>query len=129
MNDSELPDEVRGLIASSVPNLDALEVLIFLAGHSAQAWTADALVHAIRPVKETEMRQYLNLFGDQRLLEASPSGGYRFRPATPSLESAVAALCRAYNERPVTLIRTVYSIADARKLQAFADAFRLKKEP
>jgi hypothetical protein len=44
------------------------------------------------------------------------------------VESAIGLLLRAYNERPVTLIRTVYAIADAKKIQAFADAFKIKKD-
>jgi hypothetical protein len=44
------------------------------------------------------------------------------------LERAIGLLLRAYNERPVTLIRTVYAIADAKKIQAFADAFKIKKD-
>lgn len=129
MNDTRLSEEIRALIHSSVPDVDALELLIFLACQPPRVWTAEALGDAIRPMEETALRQYLALFQEQKLVEPAGPGGVVYKPASAALASAVAGLCRAYNERPVTLIRTVYSIADSRKIQAFSDAFRLKKNP
>lgn len=128
MNDLEFSDEVRQLIASSVPNLDALEVLMFLARHPEQTWTAADLDGAVRPMKSSELRQYLILFVEQGLISASPPDGFQYRPRTPALESAAIALRKAYDERPVTLIRTVHAIGDLKKIQSFADAFKLKKD-
>ena len=129
MNDSELSEEIRALIHSSVPDLDALELLIVLACQTPRVWTAETLGDAIRPIKESALRQYLALFQEQKLVETPSPGDVVYKPASAALASAVAGLCRAYNERPVTLIRTIYSIADSRKIQAFADAFKLKKKP
>ena len=39
----------------------------------------------------------------------------------------VATLAQAYEERPVTLFRLVYALRD-RKVQSFADAFKLRKD-
>ena len=128
MNDAVLSEAIHRLIHSSVPDLDALELLVFLADHPDRAWNAESLAGAVRPMSESAIRQYLGLYREQKLVEPAEPGVV-FRPATPELASAVRELCTAYNERPVTLIRTVYAIADARKIQAFADAFRLKKEP
>lgn len=101
---------------------------MLFAHHPHDVWTVDGLVDAVRPMGSQAIRQYLSLFQEQQLLEADPEGRYAFRPAVPELVAAVAELCRAYHERPVTLIRTVYTIADNRKIQAFADAFRLRKD-
>lgn len=127
MKDSELPQEIRELISASVPTLDALELLMTLARTSEQTWTLDQLLHGIPTLKPSEARQYLQLFVDRRLLTTSPEG-VQFAPGTPAVAQAMSALCRAYNERPVTLIRTIYAIADERKIQSFADAFRLKRD-
>ncbi len=127
MAESELPEDVRQLIWSAVPSVDALELVVFLAGQAGRTWTPDALLHEFPRMKDAELREYLRVLQQQRLLEPAASG-LTWRPATPALEAAVAGLCRAYQERPVTLIRTIYSIADSRKIQAFADAFKLKKD-
>jgi hypothetical protein len=51
--------------------------------------------------------------------------GYAYEPATPALEQAIGELGHAYNERPVTLIGSIYRIADS-KIQSFSDSFRLR---
>jgi hypothetical protein len=126
--DPELPPEVVRLIHDSVPTVDALEILVMLACAPDATWSAADLHAKFSRVSETTMAMYLKELAGQGIVLAEPSGGYRYRPASPAIEAAVAGLCKAYNERPVTLIRTVYSTADKRQIQSFADAFRLKKE-
>jgi len=88
------------------------------------------LITALRPagVTETVVRESLALLRTQGILSETPEGRILYRPDSPVLERAIGLLLRAYNERPVTLIRTVYAIADAKKIQAFADAFKIKKD-
>lgn len=130
MRERELSDEVRSLIQSSVPTPDALEVLVGIARKAPATLTPEQLAEALRPAALTAAmaRGFLRFFRSQGIVVESPGEGFRYRPATPELERAVQGLIKAYNERPVTLIRTVYELADQRALQAFSDAFRLKKD-
>ena len=91
--------------------------------------TVAELTDALRPSAVTEpvLREALVLLRSQGILSETPDG-ILYRPDSPALESAIGLLLRAYNERPVTLIRTVYAIADAKKIQVFADAFKIKKD-
>jgi len=50
----------------------------------------------------------------------------RYRPATAQLDAHVRTLAKAYEERPVTLIRIIYALRDG-KIRSFADAFKLRK--
>ena len=92
--------------------------------------TVPELIEAMRPagVSALVVRESVALLRAQGIFAETPDGRIRYRPDSPAMESAVGLLLRAYNERPVTLIRTVYAIADAKKIQAFADAFKLKKD-
>jgi len=92
--------------------------------------TMPELIETMRPVAVSDLvvREAVALFRAQGILSGTPEGRLLYRPASPAVESAVGLLLRAYNERPVTLIRTVYAIADAKKIQAFADAFKLKRD-
>lgn len=130
MNDTELPAEVRQLIHSSVPSIDALEVLMQVILHRDAPRSAPDLIEALRPTGVTEpaVRESLALLRAQGILSVTPEGNILYRPDSPAVERALGLLLQAYNERPVTLIRTVYAIADAKKIQAFADAFRIKKD-
>ena len=130
MSEPELPAEVRQLIYSSVPSIDALEVLVQVVRSKDIPRTVPELIEALRPTEVTEpvVREALALLRTQGILSQSPEGEILYRPNSPALERALGLLVRAYNERPVTLIRTVYAIADAKKIQAFADAFKIKKD-
>jgi hypothetical protein len=130
VNETELPAEVRQLIHSSVPSIDALEVLIQVVRHRDTPRTLPELIEVLgrAAVSEPVVRESLALFRGQGILSETPDGTILYRPDSPAVDTAVGLLLRAYNERPVTLIRTVYSIADAKRIQAFADAFKLKKD-
>lgn len=129
MSVPELPAEVRQLIYSSVPSIDALEVLVQVVRHQDRPCTVPELIEALRPnaVTEPVVREALALFRTHGILSETPDGRILCRPDSP-VKGAIGLLVRAYNERPVTLIRTVYAIADAKKIQAFADAFKIKKD-
>ncbi len=61
------------------------------------------------------------------LVEQAKESRWGYQTPSSDLEAVVAGLTKAYNERPVTLVRTIYSLRDA-KLRSLADAFRFKKE-
>lgn len=126
----DLPDNVRQLLQSSVPTIDALEVLIFLARHPGRSWLSKEIVDQMQPtvLLEKNVKECLTLFQSQGLGVENPDAGFSYGPTSPDLQAAVAALTTAYNERPVTLIRAVYAIQDRKQIQSFADAFKLKKE-
>ncbi|MBI4500965.1 MAG: hypothetical protein HY700_07370 [Gemmatimonadetes bacterium] len=130
MNGFELPADVRQLIRDSVPTPDALEALVLLVRNPAQSRTAEEMVVAMLPivVSESAMNDYLALFRSHGLVVEQEGARFAHQPATPGVEAAVRGLLKAYNERPVTLIRTVYAIADSKRIQSFADAFKLKKD-
>ena len=52
---------------------------------------------------------------------------FTYDPLSAELERAIGELAHAYNERPVTLIRVLYRVADS-KIQSFADSFKLRKD-
>lgn len=124
---TDLPEHLLSFLQAAVPSFPAAELLVFLASHRGP-WKSSALAHAVEPmsIAADESDKYLALFKSAGLLADQP-GGFVFAPATPELDAAVAALGQAYNERPVTLIRTINALAD-HKLQSFADAFKLKKD-
>ena len=130
VRERELPDEVRILIQASVPTPDALEVLVGIARCAPATLTPEQLAESLRPATITVpmARGFLQFFRSQGIVVESAGEGFRFEPASPELGQAVLGLIKAYDERPVTLIRTVYDLADQKALQAFSDAFRLKKD-
>ncbi len=129
MAERELPDNVRGLISSSVPTLDALELLIGVARRAPAVMSPEMLYRELgsKAIGLGGVRDYCRFLTGQGVIAEDPPGLFGYRPATSDLDDAVQGLLRAYNERPVTLIRTVYDLADQKRIQAFSDAFRFKR--
>lgn len=129
MTSNELPENVRALIARAVPTIDALELLLQLVREPARSWTAAELsAGAPAGVREPGVAAFLDTLRAQNLVEEREPARYVYHAGTPALQQAVAGLLTAYRERPVTLIRTIYAIADSRAIQSFADAFKLKRD-
>lgn len=125
-----LPDDVRRLIESSVPTLEALEIVLLLARDPGRVWSPGPIVQMLQPSKlsEAEVREYLIMLSRQGLLTDEGGVSFTYAPDSAALTKAVEGLLVAYHQRPVTLIRTIYANADLKNIRSFADAFRLKKD-
>lgn len=129
MTASDLPEILIRLIRSSVPTFPAAELLLFFLRHPDRAWTTAEITHAIRPtlIAASAVDEYVGLFKARGLLNQDAGGGYRFQPESEAMHSAVELLAQAYNERPVTLIRTIYALGESR-IQSFADSFKFNQD-
>lgn len=126
MGTNDFSPSLLRIIRSCVPTFAAAELLVFLSRHPARRWKSEEISVEIRPtiIPLSAINEYLELFRSSGLVRAA-DGDFEYAPAAPDLEEAIGELVLAYNERPVTLIRTIYTIADL-KIQSFADSFRLK---
>jgi len=126
--DLPFPQSLLELIQSCVPTLQAAEVLLFFASHPDRDFSTEEVVVCMRPAVITvpAVKEYTALFATHGLV-TDAHGRLRYGPLSSALERAIGELARAYNERPVTLIRVIYRIADS-KIQSFADSFKLRKD-
>jgi hypothetical protein len=129
VHEKELPDDLIRFIHASVPSIDALEMLLFVVRQSGERCTVAQVNDAMRgSVEESAVVSYLAQLVAQGVLTGSPANGYAYADAAPAITHVIDRLVRAYNERPVTLIRTVYQVADSNSIQRFADAFKFRKD-
>jgi hypothetical protein len=126
MTDADFPEELCLLIKDTIPTIEAAELLVVFSLDPAKQWKAEEIVHKIRPtvIAEAEVRKCLLLFQAHGLVIENQDAGFQYQPVSAALDSTVRALAKAYKERPVTLIRLIYS----RNIQSFADAFKIKKD-
>jgi predicted DNA-binding transcriptional regulator len=113
------------LVRTCVRSVWALELLFFLRAHQGQAWTAERLVREQRS-SERAVRDALDAFVRAGLVRPGDAG-FAYQPASPELDSLVARLAETYAERPTAVIRMIVAAPEDR-LQAFLDAFRLKRD-
>ena len=123
-----LPKSLIEFIQECIPTYQAAELLLFFASHPDGDFSAENVVVAMRPVVITvpAVKEYASLFVDKGLI-VQADGRYRYGPSTVDLERGIGELAHAYNEKPVTLIRAIYRIADS-KIQSFADSFKLRED-
>jgi hypothetical protein len=129
MEDSAFSDEFCRFIQTALPSVDAAELLLQLAGEPARWWSAGELAARLRPastIGDADVLRYLEQFQARGLIAVGPDKRVQLRPADATLEDHVRTLARAYQERPVTLIRVIYALRDT-KIQSFADAFKLTR--
>ena len=103
--------------------------MVLLARNAQRHWEIDELVAALKPtqIAPPALRKYLARFESLGLVEQTAEGRLSYRAPAGELREVVEALAKAFNEKPVTLVRTIYSLRDT-KLRSLADAFRLKKD-
>lgn len=129
MEDSDFSDDFCRFLQSTVTTVDAAELLLAIARNPEAAASLGELLGQLGPdvrITEAEAAKQAEHFQGRGLVEMDASRRVRLRPATPALEAHVRTLAKVYNERPVTLIRMIYALRDAR-IQSFADAFKLRK--
>jgi hypothetical protein len=127
-----LPEDVHRFIAEHIHSVEQMEALVALRRAGERAWDATALGRALYTTPEAA-GQRLKELAALRLLETvpmptpAPAPGFRYQPATPELARLADDVIAAYEKRRVTVISLIYSKPHA-NVQAFADAFRLRKE-
>jgi hypothetical protein len=129
MEDADFSDDFCRFLQTTVPAVDAAELLLLLRRTPDTVWQVAGLASELRPsvpISEAEAARYLETFQARGLVLAEEGAGVRYRPASDDLRMYGDMLALAYKERPVTLIRMIYALRDSR-IQTFADAFRLRK--
>lgn len=117
MEDADFSDDFCRFLQACVPTVQAAELLLQLAA---------APDVELRPKDPVEAK-ILQSFHTGGLAMASVDQAYQYRPANETLQNYVRMLAKAYEERPVTLIRIIYALRDG-KIRSFADAFRVRKD-
>lgn len=128
MADNDLPVEVRDLIARHLETMEHVDALLVLHRAPDRGWTADEVATELRIAPKGLVKTLADL-EKSGLVErdAAREGAYRYAPATSLLARSVEALLQAYNQRPVTLVKAIYSRPPS-AVRSFADAFRLRTE-
>lgn len=126
---AQLPPSLIQFIRSCIRTYQAAEVLLFFASHPERAYAPEEVVVAMRPTVLTvpAVKEYTAVFVARGLIAERPDGAFTYGPTSADLEHSIAELAHAYNERPVTLIKVIYTMTDG-TIRSFADAFDLRKE-
>jgi hypothetical protein len=128
LRSNDLPEDVRRFIADHIESVEQLEILLLLHQHGGRVWTAESVARELRiaPISAGERLDDLARASILSRTQGNPAE-YRYAPASPKLDEAVAGLATAYSERRVTVINLIFS-KPVDKIRTFADAFRLRRD-
>ncbi|MCA1664729.1 MAG: hypothetical protein LC659_10740 [Myxococcales bacterium] len=125
--------DVRRFILDHIGSVEMLSVLLLLYKEPDRGWTAIEVAQELRS-NEWSADLQLQALVARQLVRASTDTPPRFS-ADRRHAAAVAVVARTYEERRVAIITLIYSRPDddgveqpVDPVQAFADAFKLRKD-
>lgn len=123
----EISNEVRSLIHRSVSTMDHVEVLVRLYEADGRPLLLAEIERATRLSPDAAERCAQDLVRAHLASYDPAARAYAFVTSTVGDRNTVAELAALYMQRPVTLVRLIYSQPPS-PVKSFADAFRLRPE-
>lgn len=114
------------LIRDHVVTVDHLRALVLLHAGADHEWDAAEVAVRLYVTPEVAAGVLDGLAASGLLARGEDRATYRYGPLTERLANAVGQLVELDRTQPVTLIRMIY--ARSRSIDAFADAFKLRKD-
>ena len=126
---TDFPAEIEQFIAQHIESLAQLESLLLLRREAGRSWSCEELSRHlyVAPdvctglVADLERRGFVSR-------DAPDRDAYRYRSAGAEVDGLIDQLADLYQQRRVAVITLIYS-KPVKKVQTFADAFRLRREP
>jgi hypothetical protein len=128
MSEERFSSGLTSFVAEHISSVVALEVLLLLRASRARSWNAQALAAELRIDRHFAEAQLDALARGGLLARSGEDGTYRYAPSSAERDGVVGELEAQYAQRRVSIVTLIYA-APAERARAFADAFRVRKEP
>lgn len=127
-NPKDIAPEVKAFLDHYIESYGQLQVLLLLSKEAGRTWTGAAVAQELR-TNESAAQKCLDELTARGLAVASSDKprSYQYKPSSPELGQAVAALSAAHATYHLRIIALIYE-RPAEKLRAFADAFKIRKD-
>jgi hypothetical protein len=117
---------IEEFIGTQIESLDELRAVLLFHSQPGVARDADEAAGKLYIPPAAATRVLDSLVKRGILAVQGEPRRYTYQPASKDLERLIAELASLDREKPVTLIKMVYS--KPKDIQAFADAFKIRKE-
>ena len=124
-----IPDDVRRFLMRHIDSIAHLEALLLLRENHTVSWLVPAVAARLYLTPE-EVAPLLGRLAADGFLTAtdSPATEYRYGPSTPELAAITDRVAMEYAKHLVPITKLVHEKPRMR-VQEFADAFKLRKDP
>jgi hypothetical protein len=125
---NDFPAEIEEFIGQHIESLAQLELLLLLRRESTRSWSREDLSRQLYVTTDV----CTGIIGDLErrgfvLRDAADSNLTRYRSGLAEVDKLIDQLASLYHHRRVAVITLIYS-KPVKKVQTFADAFRLRRE-
>lgn len=124
MTDGVIPDDARQFLLRTIDSVAQWEGLLLLRAHPNTSRDAAAVARHLY-ISEEETAFLLVRLAEHRIL-VSEDGHFRYKPESPELDELISRCAELYREYLIPVTRIIHSKPS--RVQAFADAFRLRKD-
>jgi hypothetical protein len=126
MTGTQIPDDVRRFIVTSIPSVPYLEALLLLRDPTIEVWNAELLAQRLY-IQQGEAGNLLHVLHAKGFLRRQESTRlFSYQPRDQSLRDAVDKLALAYQSDLIGVTHLIHS--DGSKIQQFADAFKWRRD-
>jgi hypothetical protein len=119
-------ETVLSFVRSSLKSAWSLELLLLLQRDPQHSWDTEALVRELRGSIPL-VNESLGHLSSAGLVSVAESGEYMYKPQNSELDALVTALVELYRQKPITVLRTIFT-SPTQKIRSFSDAFLIKKK-
>lgn len=124
MTQPHLPDDVRDFLLRAIDSVAQLEALLLLRADPALPWTAEGMAQRLY-VEEHEAVDVLKQLRGHKLIVATEAG-FRYAPASEEQSGLIDRLAEVYGRNLIGVTTVIHN--KPRRIQQFADAFKLRKD-
>jgi hypothetical protein len=121
-----LPEDVHRFIVEHINSVEQLEALLLLRSDPQRQWSIDEVAQALY-TQHAAAQMRLSDLQTRGLLSPTDSDHWQYKPGGEELDQLIGRIAELYRERRVTVITLIYS-KPHQQVQAFADAFKLRKD-
>jgi hypothetical protein len=125
MTESVIPNDARQFLLRNIDSVAQWEGLLWLRGHADTAWDADAVARHLY-ISEDETAALLNSLADRHILMVEDGKLYRYGPDKPETDALIGLCAELYRQYLIPVTKIIHS--KPKRVQAFADAFRIRKD-
>jgi hypothetical protein len=120
-------EEILATVSNTFRSVWTVELLLRLHQEAHRAWPTAGLVRELR-ASVSAVDDGLADLRKLGLLAVDQQGAYRLQAGSDDMDAFAQALCELYNRKPRAVMRAILAGPND-KIQTFANAFRLRKDP
>ncbi|HWP20597.1 MAG TPA: hypothetical protein VNO84_15805 [Burkholderiaceae bacterium] len=125
MTEDTIPADLRDFALRQIDSIAHLEALLLLWREPEALWqTADAAARLYIP--PTQAQNVLDRLASLGLVVRTEAGQFRYEPRDPAQHALLERLADYYSKHLIAMTHLIHGKRE-RRIQEFADAFRLRK--